>query len=66
MSILSCIAGIAIGSIATIIYLSKEYNKCKDLLSETKDKLNKYRKSNKELLEMVTHLRQEVINNEQS
>ena len=66
MNILYGIAGIAIGCIATTIYLSKEYNKCKDLLNETRDKLNKYRKSNKELLAMVSKLRLEVIDNEQS
>ena len=66
MNALSFIGGMAIGSILVTVYLSKEYNKCRDLLNDTRDKLNKYRKSNRELLEMVTHLRQEVINNEQS
>lgn len=65
MSILSCIAGIAIGSIITTICLSKEYDRCKALLNDTKDKLNNYRKSNHELLEIIRHL-QEVKQNEQS
>lgn len=66
MNILYGIAGIAIGCIATTIYLSSEYNRCKDLLNDARDKLNRYRKSNRELVEMVSRLRVEVNNNEQS
>lgn len=66
MNILCVLGGIAIGSIATTLYLSKEYRKCRKLLSETKDLLNNYRHSNKELLNMISHLQMEVNKNEQS
>ena len=66
MSALSFIGGMAIGSIIATVYLSSEYNKCRELLNETREKLNNYRKSNKMLVEMVSKLRMEVIDNEQS
>ena len=65
MSILCVLGGIAVGCLGTTLILNKEYCKCKAILEDTKDKLESYKHSNKELLGMVSHL-QEVIKHEQS
>ena len=63
MLVLYSLVGMAVGSILTTMFLSAEYRRCKDLLKSTEQELRTYQHSNKELLNIISHLR-EVNNNE--